>query len=161
MSQHSKTQNVVIRACASAHKPTLSLTVILLLNACSASPPATLGVHAGRFEPCSSSPNCVNSQATDSEHKIAPLAFNGSPAETQARLLKVIAEQPRATLTKAEGNYLRFEFTSALMRFVDDVEFLVGSQSVEVRSASRLGYSDMGVNRKRIETIRVALAKQP
>ncbi|WP_339487051.1 DUF1499 domain-containing protein [Pseudomonas sp. EL_65y_Pfl2_R95] len=133
---------------------------VLALCACSASPPATLGVHAGRFEPCPSSPNCVNSQATDSEHKIAPLALNGDPAETQALLLRVIAEQPRAKLTKAEGNYLRFEFTSAVMRFVDDVEFLVGNQRIEVRSASRLGYSDMGVNRERIETIRNALAEQ-
>ncbi|MGX5219909.1 DUF1499 domain-containing protein [Pseudomonas segetis] len=136
----------------------LPLMMGLALSACSASPPASLGVHAGRFEPCPSSPNCVNSQATDSEHGIAPLALNGDPAETQALLLQVIAEQPRATLIKAEGNYLRFEFTSAVLRFVDDVEFLVGMHQVEVRSASRLGYSDMGVNRQRIETIRKALA---
>lgn len=103
----------------------------------------------------------MNSQATDSEHKIAPLALNGTPDETHARLLRVIARQPGAELIKAEGTYLHVEFTSSVMRFVDDVEFLVGSQRVEVRSASRLGDSDMGVNRQRIETIREALAKEP
>lgn len=103
----------------------------------------------------------MSSQATDSDHKVAALALNGTPAQTQARLLKVIGQQPNAKLTKAEGNYLRFEFTSSLMRFVDDVEFLVGNRAVEVRSASRLGYSDLGVNRKRVEQIRSELAKQP
>lgn len=71
-----------------------------------------------------------------------------------ARLKQVLARQPRTTIVTEAHNYLHVEFRSAILRFVDDVEFLVNDAAIQVRSASRVGYSDFGVNRKRIETLR-------
>ncbi len=111
----------------------------------------------GHLSPCPSSPNCVASRAEDEEHRIEPLALRGTPEETRARLLALLASEPRAEVVAQQDNYLRAQFTSKVLRFVDDVEFLIGPQAVEVRSASRLGYADMGVNRARIEELRQRL----
>lgn len=135
--------------------------LLLLLGACSGSPPENLGVHDGRLAPCPASPNCVSSQASDAAHQVEPLPLAGSPPQTRARLLAILAGEPRARLVEQDGNYLRAEFTSRMLRFIDDVEFLVGEQAVDVRSASRLGHSDLGVNRKRIERLRRRLGEQP
>ncbi len=135
------------------------LALGLLLSACSGTPPSDLGVHQGHLTGCPASPNCVSSQATDSEHRIAPLPLNGDPAQTRARLLSLLASLPRAKLVAQQDNYLRAEFTSQIMRFVDDVEFLIGPQAIEVRSASRLGRSDFGVNRERVEQLRQELSR--
>ena len=119
-----------------------------------------LGVVNGRLQACPDSPNCVNSEATDEEHQIAPLAFQGDPAAAMEQLRKVVAALPRTTIVTAEGDYLRAACTTALMRYVDDVEFRLDApaQVIQVRSASRVGYSDMGVNRKRVEQIRQRFA---
>jgi uncharacterized protein (DUF1499 family) len=120
-------------------------------------PPApvrTLGVKDGRLTPCPASANCVCSQDSDAKHFIEPICFAGPPDEAMARLKQVLARQPRTTMVAATHNYLHVEFRTAILRFVDDVEFLVNDAAIQVRSASRVGYSDFGVNRKRIETIR-------
>jgi len=121
--------------------------------------PTNLGIQAGKFAPCPSSPNCVSSFSQDAEHKIEPLSYNSTPAEAMAQLKKVIQSLERTKIITATDNYLYAEFTSALMGFVDDVEFVLDDQKkvIQVRSASRLGDSDFGVNRKRIETIREQL----
>ena len=123
-------------------------------------PPATLGAPAGKFAPCPDRPNCVSSQAADPGHAIASLAARGDPATAMARLAEVIRAMPGATVVTVEPDYLRAEFASAVFGFVDDVEFALepGAAAIQVRSASRLGYGDMGVNRKRVEAIRIALA---
>jgi uncharacterized protein (DUF1499 family) len=122
--------------------------------------PSNLGVTDGKLQPCPDSPNCVSSQSTDAEHGIAPLTFTGDPAAAIANLQKVILAMPRAKIITAEGNYLYAEFTSAFMGYVDDVEFFANPEQgiIEVRSASRLGKSDLGVNRERVETIRANFA---
>ncbi|MHA6493784.1 DUF1499 domain-containing protein [Pseudomonas borbori] len=130
------------------------------LTACSGSPDENLGVHDGQLAPCPSSPNCVNSQASG-EQAIEPLPLTGSRAETQAQLVKLLSSETGVKIVEQDDHYLRAEFTSALLRFVDDVEFLIGERHVDVRSASRLGYSDMGVNRERIERLRERLKQQP
>jgi uncharacterized protein (DUF1499 family) len=134
-----------------------SLALVLLLSACSGTPPTDIGVRQGHLTDCPSSPNCVSSQASDSAHKIAPLALIGGPANSRKRLLALLANQPRVTVVSEQNNYIRAEFTSRLLRFVDDVEFLFGPQAIEVRSASRLGYSDLGANRTRVEQLREQL----
>jgi uncharacterized protein (DUF1499 family) len=98
----------------------------------------------------------VSSQSTDSSHQIDPLSYSGSATDTLKRLVQVVQEQPGAKIVATGDRYLYAEFTSALMGFVDDVEFYLDNAAhvVHVRSASRLGESDLGVNRKRIETIR-------
>ncbi|WP_448600364.1 DUF1499 domain-containing protein [Thermoleptolyngbya sp.] len=124
----------------------------------SGSRPTILGVKDGKLAACPGSPNCVNSQApaSDAEHYIAPLSYSGTPAEAIARLKSIITALPRTKIIDESDHYLYAEFTSALMGFVDDVEFYVDEAAgvVQVRSASRLGQSDLGVNRKRIEEIR-------
>jgi uncharacterized protein (DUF1499 family) len=152
-------QNALIRATRRAHKPALALPLLILLGACSGSPPDNLGIHEGRLATCPDSPNCVNSQASDARHAIAPLPLQGSAEQTQARLKALLSEEPRVKLVEEAPGYLRAEFSSTLMRFVDDVEFMIGGAAVDVRSASRLGHSDFDVNRERIEHLRQRLSE--
>jgi uncharacterized protein (DUF1499 family) len=120
--------------------------------------PDNLGVKDGRFAACKPSPNCVSSQAdpADQEHYIAPLAFAG----TMRELRRAVESMERAAVIREEGNYLYAEYTSKLMGFVDDVELLLDEKArlVHVRSASRLGRRDFGVNRERVEKLRQLIA---
>ena len=133
--------------------PVLLLALIIMFNQHS-SPAANLGVHEGKLAPCPDSPNCVCSQSTEAGHSIEPLRFTKSAAEAMAALKEVVRQQKRTTIVAETDNYLHVEFRSAVFRFVDDVEFLVEDKVIQVRSASRVGYSDLRVNRKRIEAIR-------
>lgn len=129
------------------------------MSACSGTAPDNLGIREGRLTACPDSPNCVNSQASDERHAIEPLPLKGSAEETQARLKALLSEEPRVTLVEEAPGYLRAEFSSKLMRFVDDVEFMIGGAAVDVRSASRLGYADFDVNRERIEHLRQRISE--
>lgn len=122
----------------------------------SGTPPKDLGVKDGKLKLCPSSPNCVCSHDTDAEHQIAPLAYTGNGQEAFDRLKSIVESSENAGIVKSTPNYLYAEFTSKLMGFVDDVEFYLdeAAGTIQVRSASRLGQSDLGVNRQRIETIR-------
>jgi uncharacterized protein (DUF1499 family) len=137
----------------------LIVPLALLLSACSGSQPDNLGVHDGLLAPCPDSPNCVNSQASDARHAIAPLPLKGDEQQTQAQLKQLLGSAERVRLVEEKPGYLRAEFSSKLMRFVDDVEFLIGATAVDVRSASRLGHSDFDVNRERIEHLRQRLSE--
>ena len=159
MSPVSVWQNALIRATRRTYKPALALPLLVLLSACSGTAPDNLGIHNGQLSACPDSPNCVNSQASDTRHAIAPLPLKGSVEETQARLKALLSEEPRVTLVEEAPGYLRAEFSSKLMRFVDDVEFMIGAAGVDVRSASRLGYADFDVNRERIERLRQRLGE--
>jgi uncharacterized protein (DUF1499 family) len=121
--------------------------------------PTNIGVQSGQLAPCPSTPNCVNSKSQDAEHRIEPLTYNSTPTQAMADLKTVIQNQERTKIITETENYLYAEFTSKLMGFVDDVEFLLDDSAkvIHVRSASRLGKSDLGVNRQRIETIRAKL----
>ena len=125
----------------------------------SGSRPTTLGVSDGTLAPCPDSPNCVSSQAADEAHQIDAIGYGTSgvsASQVMQALKQIIDDSDRAEVLRAEDGYLYAEFTSRLMGFVDDVEFLFdpSDSKIEVRSASRLGESDLGVNRKRIELIR-------
>jgi uncharacterized protein (DUF1499 family) len=123
--------------------------------------PQNLGHGTGRLAPCKSSPNCVSSYADpkDEEHYIAPISLKGDPI---GAVRKAIESLPRTTVVQIEPDYLYAEFRSKLMGFVDDVEFLADRAKgvVHVRSASRLGRKDFGVNRERIERLRSMLEKR-
>ncbi|XHX80649.1 MAG: DUF1499 domain-containing protein [Stenomitos frigidus ULC029] len=121
--------------------------------------PANLGVAEGKFAPCPSTPNCVSSQSQDPAHSIAPLRYTTAPEVAFETLKATLQGQPRVSLLTATADYMRAEFTSSIMGFVDDVEFYLDRDAdrIQVRSASRLGESDLGVNRKRIEAIRATL----
>jgi uncharacterized protein (DUF1499 family) len=115
-----------------------------------------LGVTQGKLSPCPDSPNCVSSQSSDPSHFVEPLSYTDSRTEAKIRLLTIIESLPRTQIISNTDNYLHVEFTSLLFRFVDDVEFLFDEEKnlLHVRSASRVGYSDLGMNRKRIEALR-------
>ncbi len=126
--------------------------------------PSTLGMRDGKLAPCPDRPNCVSSQAPDEAHRIAPLPFTGDAAAAMAALAGVVRAMPRATIVTESPGYLHIEFASATFGFVDDAEFALaaGAKVIHVRSAARLGYRDFGVNRERVETIRVSfVALQP
>lgn len=124
------------------------------------SPPPKLGVRDGRLAPCGRAPNCVSSQADDPQRAVAPLEFSGHPTEAFKRLERLIASLSRTRVVSRDGNYLHAEFTTRLLRFTDDVEFLLDESAgvIHVRSASRVGHSDFGTNRRRVEMIRKLFA---
>jgi uncharacterized protein (DUF1499 family) len=102
----------------------------------------------------------VSSQATDKEHYIPPINFTGAPQDAQNKLLQILNALERTKVIVVQESYIYVEFTSKIFKFVDDVEFYFPSTNTEqiiinVRSASRIGYSDLGANQKRIEQIRV------
>ncbi len=109
-----------------------------------------------QLSPCPSSPNCVSTQAQDEGHAIAPFRYRKSRAEAKEALKEVIRSLPRTKLVEEDESNLHYEFTSLLLRFIDDVEFLFDDETktIHFRSASRTGYGDMGVNRKRMEQVR-------
>lgn len=120
--------------------------------------PDNLGVNNGKLAACPFSPNCVSSQSPSSDtiHFIQPLEYTSTPEKALADLKSVIESEDRTKIINESPDYLYAEFKTPLMGFVDDVEFYLDSSSntIHVRSASRLGQSDLGVNRKRVETIR-------
>ena len=126
-------------------------------------PPADLGARDGRLAPCPDKPNCVSSQSADDAHRVAPFPLRGGALSSMALLARVVAAQPGATIVVQRDDYLYATFASKIMGFVDDVEFVVDAPRgvVDVRSASRLGHSDLGVNRKRVEALRAAYAEGP
>lgn len=122
--------------------------------------PDNLGVAGGKLAKCPSSPNCVSSQAETPEHQMPAIPFQGQPDEMIAKIKQYVeSEFPRAKLVSEFDHYLHYEFKSLIFRFVDDVEFLVDDKdsTVQFRSASRVGHSDLGVNRKRMEKISESL----
>ena len=131
---------------------------------CSGTRPSNLGVKDGALNLCPGSPNCVSSQAaaSDKVHYIEPFKYAGSSSGAKERLVEVIESMKRAKIIINKDNYIDAEYASALFRFVDDVEFYFddAKRIIHVRSASRVGYGDMGVNRKRVERIRELFNKK-
>lgn len=134
------------------------LLAIIAYRALPSTPPANLGTSRGRLADCPGTPNCVSSQASDPTQRVEPLSFDGTPHEAVGRVKAALATLPR-TVVVAEGpGYVRAEATSLVFGFVDDVEFLADPEArvIQVRSASRLGKSDLGVNRQRLGRVREA-----
>jgi len=109
-----------------------------------------------RLAPCPNLPNCVSSLAEDAAHRVEPLPLDGPPEQALVQLREIIEAMPRATVDEFGGSHLKARFRSRLFRFTDDLELVVDAQAgvIHVRSASRIGYSDRGVNRSRVELIR-------
>lgn len=124
--------------------------------------PESIGVAAGRLAPCNPSPNCVSSQADrgDATHYIAPIAAGNDPGRTFAEIKRIVRATERVNIGRDDSNYLYAEYRSRFFGFVDDVEFWLDLRAavIQIRSASRVGYGDLGVNRARIEGIRSQLA---
>ncbi|MBX3659444.1 MAG: DUF1499 domain-containing protein [Ramlibacter sp.] len=129
-------------------------------------PPAQLGVHEGRLKPPANSPNSVSSQATlypDHPYRryaeIAPLAYTGDGAAAFARAVAAVKALPGAVIVDESPGYLHAECTTRWLKFTDDLELWQDTSAgvIQVRSASRIGRGDHGVNRARVEALRAAL----
>jgi uncharacterized protein (DUF1499 family) len=133
------------------NSPWIMLLPAVLLIGCHGTRPPVLGARD-----CPASPNCVSSQGPDEGRRVAPLPFTGPAPDAMKRLTAIVRSLPRTAIITTTDSYLHAEFTSLFFRFIDDTEFLAddAAKVIHVRSASRLGYSDLGVNRKRIELIR-------
>lgn len=138
------------------------LVLIMPLFSCSGTRPGNLGIKDGRLSVCPASPNCVSSDATDGAHAVAPFQLVVSPSDGWRALRVVLDGLPRTKIISATDDYLHAECSSAVFGFVDDLELHVrpAENLIAVRSASRLGHSDFGVNRKRVEQLRSLLIKQ-
>ena len=115
-----------------------------------------IGIIDGKFYPCPDTPNCVSTLATGKQHKIDPFKYSGALSEAKEKIVKIINSLKRSKIITNKENYIHAEFRTATFRFVDDVEFLFDDSEkiIHFRSRARLGISDMGVNRKRMENIR-------
>jgi len=133
------------------------LVVVILVIIRNETTPANIGVKEGGLRPCPTTPNCVLSGAVDPVHAIDPL-----PVATKNPLTLIedfFTSHYIAKVVKKTDNYLHIVISTPFFHFKDDLEFLVnkGDQNISVRSASRIGYSDRGVNRRRIEKLRAFL----
>ena len=171
-SQHKPVKSVLFKSVLPAFF-TVSLT--LWLTFCSAAPalaalpgiggafagtrPENIGLTDGRLAACPASPNCVVSQGGDVEHAIAPIAYQGDRETARKNLISILGVVPRTKIIEQSDSYLLVESESRLMGFVDDTEFYLpeGENVIHTRAAARLGESDLGVNRRRVEQIRLAL----
>ena len=137
-------------------KQGLLIRMMMFLTACSSTPSENIGVNNGMLKPCPDSPNCVSSLSDKEGHQIEPLHYDGPQQQAREKLLQVLANYTRTKVVESRDDYIHAECRSLILRFVDDLEFYFPTNEtvIHVRSASRVGYSDWGVNRKRIEEIR-------
>ncbi|MFC1236570.1 DUF1499 domain-containing protein [Vibrio sp. F74] len=135
------------------------LISITLLFGCSSTKPL-LGINEGKLTPCPSTPNCLNSQINgDDKHQIESIVYAGTLTEAHTALVQILKSEDHTKTIEIESNYIHVEYTSTFFQFVDDVEFYFVEErpdktQIHIRSASRIGRSDFGVNRTRIERIR-------
>jgi uncharacterized protein (DUF1499 family) len=142
----------------------LAVCLLLLIPAtsCGGKRPSSRGASGAQLAPCPSSANCVSSDASDPAHHVAPLALSASPEQFWLVLQEEVAHLPRTIVVEQTASYLHAECASAVFGFVDDleVEHRPSADVVAIRSASRVGHSDLGVNRRRVERLREALRRR-
>lgn len=131
----------------------LALAAVAFSSGC-ASTTVARGVTGGQLGPCMNKPNCASTQNVNEQHAIKPFTFSGDKAVAKEKLRSILTARSDTRIITDDGDYLRVEFTTPIMRFVDDGEFLVKDGEVDLRSGSRVGYSDLGKNRRRLEEIR-------
>jgi uncharacterized protein (DUF1499 family) len=129
--------------------------VVMSAVACAGHAQETRSRIPADLAPCPDSPNCVSTKSKDTGHAMPPLPYLKSGQESMDRLVVIVREMKRATIVSFTPSYLHAEFRSALFRFVDDVEFVLDDSArvIHFRSASRTGYYDFGVNRRRMQEI--------
>lgn len=124
--------------------------------------PTNLGVQNGRLAACPDKPNCVSTQAAKESHRIAPLAFDSEMTEMESAVRDTLVGLPRTKIITDQDGYFHAECTSLICRYVDDLEVWIDGEArlVHARSASRVGHSDLGVNRKRVEKLFEAIGSK-
>lgn len=136
--------------------------LVLFLTGCATMTGSELELtDAGKLPPCPATPNCVSSDAdpSDGTHYIDPLRIDGEPQAAWQRLIAYVEADSAFTIVEQRDGYLRAEARTKILRFVDDVIFHLrpGEGVIAMRSSSRLGYSDLGKNRGRLEALREAM----
>ena len=137
----------------------LLMVIPLVVIGCSGPLGAADTVKSEKIADCPDRPNCVSSEAQDADHAIAPLRLQGGPVAGWQAIREVVSNLPRCEVIKATDVYLHAECKSRIFRFVDDLELRLDpvTGTIAVRSASRIGYSDLGVNRRRVDQLRQTL----
>ena len=133
------------------------LLLLTLLVSCQSTPPNNLGLNEGKLSPCPDKPNCVVSFKYENDEKnyLTPIESEEEPERIRQKIVGIVSKTSGAKIVLDEPDYIRAEYTSSIFRFVDDVEFWFGEPGkVHFRSASRLGHSDLGVNKDRSESLR-------
>lgn len=130
----------------------------IVLISCSGKPPSNIGLSGQKLAACPSSPNCVSSDS-DAVHKVLPLQLKMPANEAWNEVAELISSQLDVRIISKTENYLHAEYKSTFFGFIDDLELHLrpDEQIIAIRSASRLGYSDFGVNRKRVNVLSVFL----
>ncbi|TWT62602.1 DUF1499 domain-containing protein [Rubinisphaera italica] len=115
--------------------------------------PGELGVTEMKLAPCPDTPNCVSTQTDQADKLLPPIPYTGSEESALNRITQILQQLPRTKIVEEKHNYVHAECRSFLFRFVDDVEFLIDDSEklIHFRSAARVGYSDLGVNRQRMQ----------
>ena len=139
--------------------PVLAAILCMAILSCSGQRPDNLGVNDGRLAPCPASPNCVCSDHCGKQHQVQPFVLKRPAAEVWTSIIQQVRQLPRTRIITQTDTYLHAECSSAVFGFVDDLELHLRpvDNIIAVRSASRLGHSDFGVNRKRVENLRARL----
>lgn len=123
--------------------------------------PATAGVRDGRLAACAAAPHCVCSDvgtSSDSVHWVEAIAVPAVSDEVRWRVIREVLAASGARTVAQDAGYLHATYTSSLFRFVDDLELRMDGARLQLRSTSRVGYSDLGANRQRVEDLRVRLS---
>ncbi len=134
----------------------LFLTILISVLAKVGNKPGALGIADGRLEPCPPKRNCVSSDDTNSRYRIDPLPFGGSAENAWLRIAKLLEAMPRTSIVEQTSEYIRAEVRIPVFGFVDDLELHLrpDEKQIAVRSASRAGEWDLGINRRRVEELR-------
>ncbi len=139
----------------------LALVLALMIMGCSGMPENDIDPNkVTELARCPSSPNCVSSvEEADDSHYIAPISIQGDADESWQTLREILGDERSFDIVASSDDYLRAVATTRILRFKDDVEFLLDRAAgrIDMRSASRIGYSDLGKNRKRLESIRTKM----
>jgi uncharacterized protein (DUF1499 family) len=128
------------------------MITLLILSGCSGRPPENFGIGNGSLAPCPDSPNCVSTKSRNPKSAMTPLPFIGTKDQTRNRIIQIIGAMERSEIIKATDSYVYVQYKTRFLQFVDDVEFLFDdtAEVVHFRSASRVGYYDFGMNRRRM-----------
>lgn len=148
-------------SCKGIRRFTMAWFLAALVSGCAALGPGRIEAVIGPVQDCTSGPHCVSSRATDADRQIAPLRYTENAAAAEQALMASLAALPRTRVVAHRHGYLHAEVRSAIMGYVDDVTFHFSAPGViDMRSSSRIGYYDFGVNRDRLERIRADFARR-
>lgn len=138
------------------------LVLITILWGCSGKPTERNNSELPRFLDCPDSPNCVSSLAKNPKHRVEPFQLTNDPKTSWGMVQKTVGSMPRTTIVSANNSDIHVECRSMIFRFVDDLtlHLTLPKGIIHVRSASRTGYSDLGVNRRRVENLRKKLRQK-